>query len=773
MENKILSGLNDMQKEAVCHKAGPLLILAGAGSGKTRVITHRIANLIDNGVAPYHIMAITFTNKAAQEMKERVAAILEDDNNSVFVSTFHSTCVRFLRKDIERLGYSKDFTIYDTTDSRAVIKACIKNMELDPKIYKERAVLSSISSRKNRIKSSLDELYFNDTSEYERNMEALYYEYQKRLKQNNALDFDDLILKTVELLTSYDDIREYYHNRFKYIMVDEYQDTNNSQFELIRLLSEGHRNLCVVGDDDQSIYKFRGANIANILNFEKHYPDAKVIKLEQNYRSTSHILKTANAVVEHNSYRKDKKLWTDNHSGNKPELWEFETGYDEAEYVIRDIRDLVTAKGLKYSDFAILYRANSQSRLFEEKAVFYNIPYRLIGGVNFYARAEIKDILAYLRLLVNQDDAVSLQRIVNTPKRGIGATTVAKMIAYAEEHNIGLYQAMKEAENIASLSARTAKSVLEFIHIMENLREGLNVLDIKELIELVYEKTGYLAELTEENTDEALARAENISELISKAADYDEKNEDRSLAGFLEEVSLVSDIDSLDSEDYVVLMTLHGSKGLEFDRVYLTGMEQGLFPSYFAIQDGDETELEEERRLCYVGITRAKKVLKFTLANKRILNGQPVYSKASCFIDEIPEELIENKGPVRHSFRMKNDHFSSEGSGFTERKSSAHIGYEKAVSSGYSSNRKVNPYAKSYENSNLSKFLQEAKTKKAGLVKEMPSYHIGDKVKHIKYGVGKVSDITDAGRDYQITVEFENGTSRILLAGFAKLVKLD
>lgn len=773
MENKILSGLNDMQKEAVCHKAGPLLILAGAGSGKTRVITHRIANLIDNGVAPYHIMAITFTNKAAQEMKERVAAILEDDNNSVFVSTFHSTCVRFLRKDIERLGYSKDFTIYDTTDSRAVIKACIKNMELDPKIYKERAVLSSISSRKNRIKSSLDELYFNDTSEYERNTEALYYEYQKRLKQNNALDFDDLILKTVELLTSYDDIREYYHNRFKYIMVDEYQDTNNSQFELIRLLSEGHRNLCVVGDDDQSIYKFRGANIANILNFEKHYPDAKVIKLEQNYRSTSHILKTANAVVEHNSYRKDKKLWTDNHSGNKPELWEFETGYDEAEYVIRDIRDLVTAKGLKYSDFAILYRANSQSRLFEEKAVFYNIPYRLIGGVNFYARAEIKDILAYLRLLVNQDDAVSLQRIVNTPKRGIGATTVAKMIAYAEEHNIGLYQAMKEAENIASLSARTAKSVLEFIHIMENLREGLNVLDIKELIELVYEKTGYLAELTEENTDEALARAENISELISKAADYDEKNEDRSLAGFLEEVSLVSDIDSLDSEDYVVLMTLHGSKGLEFDRVYLTGMEQGLFPSYFAIQDGDETELEEERRLCYVGITRAKKVLKFTLANKRILNGQPVYSKASCFIDEIPEELIENKGPVRHSFRMKNDHFSSEGSGFTERKSSAHIGYEKAVSSGYSSNRKVNPYAKSYENSNLSKFLQEAKTKKAGLVKEMPSYHIGDKVKHIKYGVGKVSDITDAGRDYQITVEFENGTSRILLAGFAKLVKLD
>lgn len=772
MENKILSGLNDMQKEAVCHKAGPLLILAGAGSGKTRVITHRIANLIDNGVAPYHIMAITFTNKAAQEMKERVAAILEDDNNSVFVSTFHSTCVRFLRKDIERLGYSKDFTIYDTTDSRAVIKACIKNMELDPKIYKERAVLSSISSRKNRIKSSLDELYFNDTSEYERNTEALYYEYQKRLKQNNALDFDDLILKTVELLTSYEDIREYYNNRFQYIMVDEYQDTNNSQFELIRLLSEGHRNLCVVGDDDQSIYKFRGANIANILNFEKHYPDAKVIKLEQNYRSTSHILKTANAVVEHNSYRKDKKLWTDNHSGNKPELWEFETGYDEAEYVIRDIRDLVTIEGLKYSDFAILYRANSQSRLFEEKAVFYNIPYRLIGGVNFYARAEIKDMLAYLRLLVNQDDAVSLQRIVNTPKRGIGATTVAKMIAYAEEHNIGLYQAMKEVEHIDSISERTSKLVLAFIHIMENLREGLNVLDIKELIELVYEKTGYLAELTEENTDEALARAENISELISKAADYDEKNEDRSLAGFLEEVSLVSDIDSLDSEDYVVLMTLHGSKGLEFDRVYLTGMEQGLFPSYFAIQDGDETELEEERRLCYVGITRAKKVLKFTLANKRILNGQPVYSKASCFIDEIPEELIEKKGPVRHSFRIQNERFSSGSSGFTE-KQAVHSGYEKAVSSGYASNRKVNPYAKSYENSNLSKFLQEAKTKKAGLVKEMPSYHIGDKVKHIKYGVGKVSDITDAGRDYQITVEFENGTSRILLAGFAKLVKLD
>ena len=766
MDNKILSGLNEMQKEAVCHGAGPLLILAGAGSGKTRVITHRIANLIENGVKPYNIMAITFTNKAAAEMKERVADILGDENNSVFISTFHSACVRFLRRDIERLGYGKDFTIYDTTDSKSLIKTCIKNLDLSPDIYKERAVISSISSRKNTIRSSLDELYFNPVSEYERNIENLYYEYQKRLKQNNALDFDDLILKTVELLSTYDDIREYYNDRFQYIMVDEYQDTNNSQFEFIKLLAYEHHNLCVVGDDDQSIYKFRGANIANILNFEKYYPESKVIKLEQNYRSTSQILNVANAVVAHNSYRKNKKLWTDNDLGTKPEIWEFETGYDEAEYVIKDIRDLVDSKGLKYSDFAILYRANSQSRLFEEKAVFYNLPYRLIGGLNFYARAEIKDILAYLRVIVNSDDSISLQRIINTPRRGIGATTLAKIIAFSNEHDISLYEAAVRIEEIGSISAKTQKTVLNFIQMMEEFKEKIENISIKELIEKIYEKSGYMAELMKENTDEAVARAENISELISKATDYDNQNNDGNLGAFLEEVSLVSDIDSFDGEDYVVLMTLHGSKGLEFDRVYLTGMEQGVFPSYFATQSEDEGNLEEERRLCYVGITRAKEMLKFTLANKRMMNGQFVCSKTSCFLDEIPKQMVETKGPVRHNFKLGKTLVNGT-SGISDYTSKSTTGFSRI------SNSRVSAYSKPADSDNLSKFLQEAKSKKEALTKEKPNYTIGDKVKHIKYGIGEVSDIRDAGRDYQITVDFENGTSRILLAGFAKLVKVN
>lgn len=776
MKKDLLSGLNEMQKEAVCHGTGPLLILAGAGSGKTRVITHRIAYLIQNGVSPYHIMAITFTNKAAEEMKERVVGILQDEHSSVFVSTFHSACVRFLRRDIERLGYAKDFTIYDTTDSKSLIKTCVKNLDLDPKIYKDRAVLSEISARKNGMKSSLEEAFFNPLTEYERNLELIYYEYQKRLKQNNALDFDDLILKMVELLSNYEDIREYYHRRFQYIMVDEYQDTNNSQFELVRLLSEGHRNLCVVGDDDQSIYKFRGANIENILNFEKHYPESKVIKLEQNYRSTSQILSVANAVIANNTYRKDKRLWTDNHSGSKAEQWEFETGYNEAEFVIRQIRDLVTTEGLNYRDFAILYRANFQSRLFEEKAVFYNIPYRLVGGVNFYARAEIKDILAYLRILLNPNDAVSLQRIINTPKRGIGNTTIAKLVAFSEEQDISLYKAMSRVNELSSISAKTVKAVSDFISLIDGISKEAESLGVKDIMELVYEKSGYMADLSIENTDEALSRAENIGEFISKAADYDNRNDTGGLSGFLQEVSLIADIDTLDSDDYVVMMTIHGSKGLEFDRVYLTGMEEELFPSHFATQNDDEGALEEERRLCYVGITRARKVLTFTLANQRIVGGKFVRTEPSRFLDEIPSDLIEIKGPVRHApvFEQRETFFKSDRDykepviaslGSERRKGTERKTY---VGGGASAGKGFKP-----DFNGLSKLMQEERIKKASLVKEIPSYVVGDRVKHIKYGVGTVSEITDAGRDYQITVEFENGTSRILLAGFAKLLKME
>jgi len=746
MINDIMQGLNDMQKEAVCHKDGSLLILAGAGSGKTSVITRRIAKLIETGVMPYNIMAITFTNKAAKEMKDRVSKILDDDMNSVFVSTFHSACVRFLRRDIDRIGYGRDFTIYDTTDAKSVVKACIKKLDLDPKVYKERSILSSISGRKNRVKSATDKIEFGYDSDIDRNMDLIYKEYQKRLRQNNALDFDDLILKTVELLQNNEDIREYYANRFKYIMVDEYQDTNNSQFELIRLLAI-HKNLCVVGDDDQSIYRFRGANIANILNFEKHFENTKIIKLEQNYRSTSQILDCANAVVSHNTARKNKKLWTDNKTGSLPEFWHFETGYDEANFVIGEIRDLVAKKECKYSDFAILYRANSQSRLFEEKAVFYNIPYRLIGGVNFYARAEIKDILAYLRVLVNQFDDVSLQRIINVPKRGIGNTTITKLMNFAIANDLSLYQTMMVVDEIPDISGKTRNLINDFCVLMEDFRKAANTYKVKELIEFVCEKTGYIKELEAEMTDEANGRIENIGELLSKALDYDENNDIEGidlLSGFLEDVALIADVDNLTDDDYIVMMTLHGSKGLEFDRVYLTGMEQGMFPSYFAIDSKDEKELEEERRLCYVGITRAKKILKLTSADRRIVNGQTIYSKPSCFVEEIPDKMLNKMGPVgRTSSLVLGGNFAKQaGNGIVKNKIKSSV------------------------------FLQQIKPNGNKPEKKLPDYSTGERVRHMKYGEGVVSDITDIGRDYQVTVDFDNFGRRILLAGFAKLAKI-
>lgn len=773
MISNILKGLNAMQKEAVCHKDGPLLILAGAGSGKTSVITRRIAALIENGVAPYNIMAITFTNKAAAEMKERVAKILDDDMNSVFVSTFHSACVRFLRRDIDRLGYGRDFTIYDTTDTKAVVKACVKRLDLDPKIYKEKSVLGAISNLKSAAKSSVDSLGFSESNEYERNLKLIYNEYQKRLRDNNALDFDDLILKTVELLSKHEDIRGYYSDRFKYIMVDEYQDTNNSQFELIRLLAT-HKNLCVVGDDDQSIYRFRGANISNILNFEKYFENAKVIKLEQNYRSTSQILDCANAVVSNNKSRKAKRLWTDNNKGELPQFWEFETGYDEAGFVIKEIRDLVSTKGYNYSDFAILYRANSQSRLFEEKAVFYNIPYKLIGGVNFYSRAEIKDILAYLRLLINTSDDVSLQRIVNIPKRGIGNTTIAKLVDFAADNNITLYQAMIIVDEIPSIAAKTKGAINSFCQMIESLKEKRDTVSVKGIIELVCERSGYMAELVAENTDEANGRIENIGELVSKAADYDIRNENPSLSGFLEDVALISDIDTLVDDDYVVMMTLHGSKGLEFDNVYLTGMEQGMFPSFFAINNDDETQIEEERRLCYVGITRAKKVLKLTAADKRMNNGQLVYGKPSCFIEEIPPHMLKMMGPVGHTdydlYDSDYGYGSYNAEAAHEPQYSSHIGKSKNDNADQSFsflNKKSG-----FNKADAQKFLQTLQPKNKPIEKKLPDYLVGDSVKHIKYGIGIVTSISDAGRDYQVTVDFEGTGTKILLAGFAKLIKV-
>ena len=636
----IYDTLNPMQKEAVLCTEGPLLVLAGAGSGKTRVLTHRVAYLIEEkGIAPWNIMAITFTNKAAGEMRERVDKLVEQGAEAVWVATFHSSCVRILRRHIEYLGYDTNFTIYDTDDQKTLMKKVFKSLEIDPRQYKERAVMGVISSAKDKLISP-EEFELNAAGDFrKKKIGEIYKEYQKQLKKNNALDFDDLIVKTVELLEQYEEVRNYYQERFRYIMVDEYQDTNYAQFKLVSLLAGKYKNLCVVGDDDQSIYKFRGADIENILNFEECFPGAKVIKLEQNYRSTGNILNAANEVIRHNRGRKDKTLWTSNGEGSKVRFRQFDQAYEEADAVVKDIRD----QGYDYKDCAVLYRTNAQSRLLEEKCLLYNIPYRLVGGVNFYQRKEIKDILAYLKTIANGKDDLAVLRIINVPKRGIGAASVAKAEIFASANGYSMYDAFARVRAIPSMG-KAAEKIQGFVDLIEGFRQKLedDIYSLRALIEDVLESTGYQAELEEEGAVEAETRLENIEELINKAVSYESERENPSLAEFLEEVALVADVDRMDdSEDRVTLMTLHSAKGLEFDHVYLCGMEDGLFPSMMAIASDDKDAVEEERRLCYVGITRAKKDLLLTAARQRMVNGETRYSKISRFLEEIPPELLE------------------------------------------------------------------------------------------------------------------------------------
>ncbi len=626
--------LNPEQKEAVLHTEGPLLILAGAGSGKTRVLTHRVAYLIEQGVNPYQILAITFTNKAAGEMRERVDRLVEDGGTSVWVSTFHSTCVRILRRFIDRLGYDTSFSIYDTDDQKSVMKEVCKRLQIDTKIYKERMLLSAISKAKDELVNPV-EMQLSAEGDYHRQkIAAVYQEYQTQLRKNNALDFDDLIMKTVELFQNCPEVLENYQERFRYIMVDEYQDTNTAQFKLVSLLASRYRNLCVVGDDDQSIYRFRGANIGNILNFEDVFPDAKVIKLEQNYRSTSNILNAANEVIRHNKGRKDKRLWTDNGDGAPVHFRQFQNAFEEAEHVVGNITSHIQKGEAGYKDHAILYRTNAQSRLFEEKMIYANIPYKIIGGVNFYARKEIKDLLAYLKTIDNGRDEIAVRRIINVPKRGIGATTLTRVGDYAGAYDISFYDALLRAEEIPGLGRGSAK-ILPFTVLIQSLRAKQEHATVTELLETILEETGYRKELELEGTEEAEARLENIDELINKVKDYDENAEEPSLGGFLEEVALVADIDNLEEDrDHVVLMTLHSAKGLEFPYVYMVGMEEGLFPSFMSIVSDDAAEeIEEERRLCYVGITRAKKELTMTAARQRMLRGEVQYNTVSRFIN--------------------------------------------------------------------------------------------------------------------------------------------
>ncbi|WP_395027089.1 ATP-dependent helicase, partial [Robinsoniella sp.] len=606
----IYDTLNDMQKSAVFYTEGPLLLLAGAGSGKTRVLTHRIAYLIEEkGVNPWNIMAITFTNKAAGEMRERVDSLVGFGSESIWVSTFHSTCVRILRRYIDRLGYSNSFTIYDSDDQKTLMKDVCKRLQIDTKVYKEKALLGAISSAKDELVSP-QAYELNAAGDFgKQKIAQAYKEYQKQLRSNNALDFDDLIVKTVELFQNCPDVLDYYQERFKYIMVDEYQDTNTAQFKLVSLFAEKYQNLCVVGDDDQSIYKFRGANIGNILNFEKMFADARTIKLEQNYRSTQNILNAANDVIRNNVGRKEKTLWTDNEEGDLIHFRQFLTAFDEAEYIVGDIAQNIREGNYEYKDCAILYRTNAQSRMFEEKFLMANIPYKIIGGVNFYARKEIKDLLAYLKTVDNAMDDLAVKRIINVPKRGIGATSLGKVQEYADEYDMSFYDALKDAESIATLG-RSAVKIKPFVTFIQTLRSKQDYLSVQEILTSIIDETGYVKELEAEDTDEARARIENIDELITKVVSYESDAEEPTLSGFLEEVALVADIDSLEEDsNHVVLMTLHSAKGLEFPNVYLAGMEDGIFPSYMTITSDDPLEIEEERRLCYVGITRAKQRL--------------------------------------------------------------------------------------------------------------------------------------------------------------------
>ena len=639
----IYDTLNAEQREAVFHTEGPLLILAGAGSGKTRVLTHRIAYLIEEkGINPWNILAITFTNKAAGEMRERVDDIVGFGSESIWVSTFHSTCVRILRRHIDRLGYDNNFTIYDSDDQKTLMKDVCKLLQIDTKTYRERTILSAISSAKDEMVTP-EEYELNAYGDFSKKKIAeAYKEYERQLKANNALDFDDLLVKTVQLFQTQPEILEYYQDRFRYIMVDEYQDTNTVQFKLISLLAAKYKNLCVVGDDDQSIYKFRGANIQNILSFEKEFEHTKVIKLEQNYRSTSTILDAANAVIKNNVGRKAKSLWTENGEGEKIQFRQFDTAYDEAEYIVGDIRERVDNGKAAYCDHAVLYRTNAQSRLFEEKMITANIPYKIVGGVNFYARKEIKDLLAYLKTIDNGKDDLAVRRIINVPKRGIGLTTVNRITEAAQQRGISFYEALCSADLVPGLG-RSISKLESFAAMIEYFRKEAEHLSITELMKEILTETGYVEELKAEGEEEAEVRLQNIDEFLNKIAAYEESCEEElpTLSGFLEEVALVADIDSLDEEsDYVVLMTLHSAKGLEFPYVYLAGMEDGIFPSYMTITADDPTEIEEERRLCYVGITRAKKELAMTCARRRMIRGETQYNKMSRFLKEVPPQLL-------------------------------------------------------------------------------------------------------------------------------------
>jgi len=722
-----LKGLNDRQREAVLHTEGPLLILAGAGSGKTRVVTHKIAYLIEEkGVFPGNILAITFTNKAANEMKERVAKLLSTMVEDMWIGTFHSVCVRILRRDIDKIGYNRSFTIYDREDQITLIRECIKERNLNKDMYKESAILSHISNLKDNMVDPNTYINHNYSDFYLRNVGELYLLYEEKLKQYNALDFDDLIIKAVELLKTYPRVLDYYQRKFQYIFVDEYQDTNKIQYELVRLLSDRHKNICVVGDPDQSIYSWRNADISNILDFEKDFENATTIILEQNYRSTKNILRVANNVIKNNFDRKEKNLWTDNGEGEPIVYKELDNSEDEAMFVAGKISELMN-KGYNLSDFAILYRTNAQSRSFEEIFVRNNIPYKIVGGVKFYDRKEVKDILAYLKVLDNPADNISLKRIINVPKRGIGNATVEKLEEIASDMGISIYEVLLDLDQVDGLSSRVKNNLKPFIHMMNRLMALKEIMGIKDFIEEVINTTGYLSDLERENSIEAQTRIENIKELISVAIDFEVRTGESSLEEFLATIALLSDIDkTTDETNVVTLMTVHSAKGLEFPVVFLVGMEEGLFPISRALDN--EADLEEERRLCYVAITRAEKLLFITNAKIRTIYGNVNYTLPSRFINEMGDAIERSE---KEAYKKKLLHIKD----FTKKEDDV---------------------------IDIKPFFRRAKP---SIRNENLEVNLGDKVKHKTFGIGTVVQIKDRDNDKELVVSFEGeGLKRLLLS---------
>ncbi len=778
--SEILKELNDKQYEAVVNTEGPCLVIAGAGSGKTKVLTHKIAYLIkEKGVKPWNILAITFTNKAANEMKERIVGLVGDVAGDIWMGTFHSICVRILRRFIDRIGFETSFIIFDTTDQRTLVKNCLRDLNIDDKLFNERAVISEISNAKNEMLTP--EMYRARTNgEFRKEKIADIYElYQKRLKENNAIDFDDIINYTIEILQDNEDIREYYCDKFKYVLVDEYQDTNKSQFTLVTILASKYKNITVVGDNDQGIYSFRGADISNILNFEKDFPGTKIIKLEQNYRCTGNILKAANSVISNNEVKYKKELWTQNEEGNLPKVYQAEDEYDEARYIVEQIEHLKREEYYKYNDFAVLYRMNTQSRAIEDILRRENIPYKIIGGLKFYERKEIKDIIAYLRLIQNTNDNLSLRRIINEPKRGIGKTSLDKIEAISNDTGIPMYEIIKRADEFGL--NRVFINSREFINVIEELKAKKDDMNISDLIKETLRKSGYIKALENENTIEAENRIENLDEFLTVAIEFEEEEAENGLSQFLEGITLSSDIDDLDEDaDYVTLMTLHSAKGLEFPVVFLVGMEEGIFPGYKSISE--PKELEEERRLCYVGITRAKEHLFLTCSKQRTIFGSTSYNQVSRFLEEIPEELLEGYeeafGETTNKDRMFEDSsykwsYGNNGNGKVK---SYKIDTKEPVMVASKINNGIGN--KNNNNNNFmfrtaESFLSNLNKKKNNTNVDLSQYKSGVRIYHKKFGEGTINKVEPEDDDLKVDINFDKVGHKRLMAKFANLEIID